>query len=313
MEIAKLGQFHLKSSPFSHSTWEISGIKFVRGSRSIRLLGCVLADFEMQIKIGLPNGRSEKITVPLSSRVGDLKLLALDLLARGFLRTVTAEGRPLVAEETLEAAGVQEGDYLTFIAVEAKEGTKVATERAFALLRGDRAAAKGAIQTLVGTDQNHPATVLPSWQMAGLLPGAIQILVAIALLCKIYWQVCSMFRPLNAPLLQFWQMDRRLLGAIQIMVVTTCDNSQVQQLTSVQQIQATRRAFAARFWWQLFYPRSSCVKLLIYSMVRMKFGARKRVEMRHGLFCSRVVSVSFLCYLILSYDNGNNVWYVLII
>ena len=186
MEIAKLGQFHLKSSPFSHSTWEISGIKFVRGSRSIRLLGCVLADFEMQIKIGLPNGRSEKITVPLSSRVGDLKLLALDLLARGFLRTVTAEGRPLVAEETLEAAGVQEGDYLTFIAVEAKEGTKVATERAFALLRGDRAAAKGAIQTLVGTDQNHPATVLPSWQMAGLLPGAIQILVAIALLCKIY-------------------------------------------------------------------------------------------------------------------------------
>jgi hypothetical protein len=85
------------------------------------LLGCVLADFEMlQIKMGLPNGRSEKITVPLSSKVGDLKLLALDLLARGFLRIVTAEGRPLVAEETLEA-GVQEGDYLTFIAVQRKE------------------------------------------------------------------------------------------------------------------------------------------------------------------------------------------------
>jgi hypothetical protein len=107
-------------------------------------------------------------------------------------------------------------------------------------------------------------------------------------------------------------MDRWLLGVIQIMVVTTLKFSSWQVCSRFRPPGVHSLQF--RFWWwQLFYPRSSCVKLLIYRMVRMKFGARKRVEMCHGLFCSRVVSVSFLCYLILSYDNGNNVWYVLII
>ena len=84
MEIAKLGQFRC--------SFHICGRLATRHGKSLvlnlsgaqDLLGCVLADFEMlEIKIGLPNGRSEKIRVPLSSKVGDLKLLALDLSLQG--------------------------------------------------------------------------------------------------------------------------------------------------------------------------------------------------------------------------------------
>ena len=91
----------------------------------------------LQVSVTLPSGRSERLSLPESSRVGDLKILAQKLFQLGFLRVVAA-GRLLDPEESPQAAGVQEGDHLTAIVVQ--EAEIAATQDAFALwcCGGDR-------------------------------------------------------------------------------------------------------------------------------------------------------------------------------
>jgi hypothetical protein len=50
-----------------------------------------------QLTVSLPSGRSEKLFVPRSSAVGDLKLLAQKTFGQGFLRLV-ADGKLGIAE-----------------------------------------------------------------------------------------------------------------------------------------------------------------------------------------------------------------------
>ena len=92
----------------------------------------------LQVNVTLPSGNEKSLQVPLSSNVGDLRSLSQKSFGQSCLKLVTAEGHILSnPTESLEAAGVQEGDRLTGIVQEVQIA---ATERAFALwcCGGDR-------------------------------------------------------------------------------------------------------------------------------------------------------------------------------
>ena len=84
----------------------------------------------IQISIALPSGRSEAFTLPPSSKVGDLRILAQKSFQRGFLRLVDADHGMVDPAVSLQSAGLEDGDNLTAIVIHPKVA---ATARAFAL------------------------------------------------------------------------------------------------------------------------------------------------------------------------------------
>eukprot|EP00435_Cladocopium_sp_Y103_P033685 s1241_g8.t1 len=88
----------------------------------------------LDIKVALPSGHCEDLSVSESSKVGDLRILAQKSFGQGFLRLI-ADGRILTDEEPLPASAGHH--QLTAIALEAKVA---GTSRAFALwcYGGDR-------------------------------------------------------------------------------------------------------------------------------------------------------------------------------
>eukprot|EP00435_Cladocopium_sp_Y103_P052315 s29_g16.t1 len=84
----------------------------------------------LQFTVALPSAQSETFWLQQSSKVGDLKVLAQKSFQRGFLRLVTADHSVVDPALSLQAAGLEGGDHLTAIAVEAKLAS---TDHAFAL------------------------------------------------------------------------------------------------------------------------------------------------------------------------------------
>ena len=84
----------------------------------------------LQLNVALPSGRSETFSLLQSSKVGDLRVLAQTSFHCGFLRLVTANIDTLDPGESLQAAGLQDGDHLTAIAIPAKVAE---TDQAIAL------------------------------------------------------------------------------------------------------------------------------------------------------------------------------------
>ena len=84
----------------------------------------------IQTSIALPSGRGEAFTFLQSSKVGDLRILAQKAFQLGFLRLVAADHSVVDPTKSLQDAGLEDGDHLTAVAVEAK---LAATEFAFAL------------------------------------------------------------------------------------------------------------------------------------------------------------------------------------
>ena len=74
----------------------------------------------LQLNVALPSGRSETFSLPQSSKVGDLRVLAQKSFQCGFLRLVTANNHMVDPTESLQAAGLREGDHLTAIATPLK-------------------------------------------------------------------------------------------------------------------------------------------------------------------------------------------------
>ena len=91
----------------------------------------------LQVTVALPSGYSEKFSIAQSSKVGDLRVLAQKSFQRGFLRLVAADHHALDPTVSLQAAGLEDGDHLTAVVLEAK---LAATGRTFALFcsGGDR-------------------------------------------------------------------------------------------------------------------------------------------------------------------------------
>ena len=80
--------------------------------------------------VALTSGRSANISIPQSSKGGDLRLLAQQSLGQGFLKLVSSQGCILADPEAVEAAGLQDGDQLTAIA---RKAHLAASGQAFAL------------------------------------------------------------------------------------------------------------------------------------------------------------------------------------
>ena len=83
-----------------------------------------------KVNVALPSGRSEEFSISESSKVGDLKVLVQKSFQLGFLRLVDADHHVVDPTLSLQAAGLEEGDHLTAIVIEAKVS---ATGIAFAL------------------------------------------------------------------------------------------------------------------------------------------------------------------------------------
>ena len=74
----------------------------------------------LHVSVAVASGRSETFSLPQSSKVGDLRLLAQKFFQLGFLKLVDAKYRVLHPEEFLQAVALEEGDRLTAIATEVK-------------------------------------------------------------------------------------------------------------------------------------------------------------------------------------------------
>ena len=84
----------------------------------------------LRVNVSFPSGSGETLSLPEHSKVGDLKLLAQKTFRKGFLKLITVEGHVLAnLADSLQAAGVQDGEHLTAVVQHAKIA---AASRAFA-------------------------------------------------------------------------------------------------------------------------------------------------------------------------------------
>ena len=84
-----------------------------------------------RILVVLPSGEHANLWVPYKNpKVADLKLVAETHFKRGFLKLVAPDGRVLDPNEELENVRLNEGDYVTAVAMQVKLAT---TDFAFAL------------------------------------------------------------------------------------------------------------------------------------------------------------------------------------
>ena len=133
------------------------------GSKSIRETGAFEFLDMVQVTVALPSGQDKTFSLEPSSKVGDLRILTQKLFKRGFLRLVAADHSVVDPAVSLQAAGLEDGDHLTAIAVEARLA-KTEFLRCFAL------------------------------EVTGLSLGDLQVLVVTALTCKISSRVSRRFR-----------------------------------------------------------------------------------------------------------------------
>ena len=75
----------------------------------------------LRVVVSFPSGSGQTLLLPELSKVGDLKVLAPRSLRLGFLKLVTVEGHVLTNfDESLQDAGVQDGERLTAVAQHAR-------------------------------------------------------------------------------------------------------------------------------------------------------------------------------------------------
>ena len=84
----------------------------------------------LRVVVSFPSGSGQTLSLPELSKVGDLKILAQTSLGLKCLKLVTVEGHVLTnPEDSLQDAGVQDGEHLTAVAQKVQIA---ATDRAFA-------------------------------------------------------------------------------------------------------------------------------------------------------------------------------------
>ena len=109
----------------------------------------------LRVSISLPSGCGETLLLPEVSTVGDLKVLAQKSLGHGLLKLVTVKGHVLTnPTESLQAAGVQDGEQLMAVV---QQGKVAATKRHFAAwcYGGDRIVTWGRLGDNSSTNQGQ--------------------------------------------------------------------------------------------------------------------------------------------------------------
>ena len=84
----------------------------------------------LKVRVSLPSGRWEDVSVPVNGRIFDLKMAAQQSLEQSFLKLAGPDGRLLDPTKSLQSAWLKDGD--TFAAV-AQQPRIAATSSAFAL------------------------------------------------------------------------------------------------------------------------------------------------------------------------------------
>ena len=75
----------------------------------------------LRVNVSLPSGCSKTLLLPQLSTVQDLQVLAQESFGRKFLKLVTAQNRALTKHmESLQSAGIQEGEHLTAVVQQPK-------------------------------------------------------------------------------------------------------------------------------------------------------------------------------------------------
>eukprot|EP00435_Cladocopium_sp_Y103_P046597 s360_g13.t1 len=75
----------------------------------------------LEVNVSFPSGRGGSVSLPATSTLRDLKILAQNCLGQGFLRLVKGDGSVLTnSMDTLLHAGIQDGEHLTAVAQQAK-------------------------------------------------------------------------------------------------------------------------------------------------------------------------------------------------
>ena len=167
----------------------------------------------LQIHVSLPSGRSETFSLPQSAKVGGLRVLAQKLFQRGFLRLVNADHSVVDPTLSLQAAGLEDGDHLTAIVIDAKAAK---THRAFAVF------CSGGDQVVTWGDPDYGGD---SSEVQDQLKGVQQVQATYCAFAAIL---------ADGSVVTWGESD---YGG---------DSSEVQdQLKGVQQVQATYCAFAA--------------------------------------------------------------------
>eukprot|EP00435_Cladocopium_sp_Y103_P040989 s671_g11.t1 len=205
----------------------------------------------LQVTVALPSGRSEKLLIPQSSKVGELRLLAQKSFKLGFLRLAAADHSVVDPTKSLQAAGLEDGDHLTAIAVEAN---LAASGRAFALFccGGDQVVTWGDPQN--GGDSSEVQDQLKGVQQVQATARAFAAILADG-------SVVTWGNPdgseVQDQLKGVQQVQATLAGAFAAILANGSvvtwgdpdyggDSSKVQdQIKSVQHVQATERSFAA--------------------------------------------------------------------
>ena len=127
----------------------------------------------LRVTVALPSGQSESLLLAESSEIGDLRILAQKTFQQGRLRLATSEGRVLTDTESLQAAGIHEGDHLTAVV----QQTKVAaSSRAFALCCGDKTVTWG--DSLCGGDSSEVQHQLKGVQQVQSTTAAFAAILA---------------------------------------------------------------------------------------------------------------------------------------
>eukprot|EP00435_Cladocopium_sp_Y103_P052829 s671_g16.t1 len=211
-------------------------------------------DADEQLPGRLPSSQSETFLLAQSSKVGDLRILAQKSFQRGFLRLATADHKVVDPTLSLQASGLEDGDHLTAIAVEAK---LAATDAAFALFcsGGDRVVAWGDPSS--GGDSSHVQDQLKGVQQVQATNQAFAAILADGSVVTWGDPHCggnsSEVQDQLKDVQQVQAANQAFAAILADGSVVTWgdpdhggDSSEVQdQLNSVQQVQATLGAFAA--------------------------------------------------------------------
>ena len=90
----------------------------------------------LQVHVVLPSGKWKCLSIAESSKVGDLKCLAQKSFEQGSLFGLLLQLVRVLLDptESLQSAGIQDGDHISAIALQAKVA---ATQKAFAWFCGD--------------------------------------------------------------------------------------------------------------------------------------------------------------------------------
>ena len=137
---------------------------------------CSPEQLMLQVHVSFPSGYGETLALPPNSTVGDLKVLVQKTFRQGFLRLVTEKGHVLANhEDSLLAAGIQEGMHLTVVAQKPKVA---ATSQAFAVwcCGGDRIATWG--EQCYGGDSSAVQDHLKNVQQVQGTMGAFAAILA---------------------------------------------------------------------------------------------------------------------------------------